>query len=857
MHKVINTRIKRPELQKNLIERKRISALLEIGQSKKVTIVEAGAGKGKTTAVNHFLSTIPKNINVRWISLYQDCNQLFVFWSYIIDSLQYFFDEESLSFFQAGINEQTIENLLTYVINSLSDAPEIIIVLDDFHCITDSFVLKTIDEFIKQAPSTVHFLLLTRYETSLYLGKLGLDDQLHYITEKDLFLSRTEAERIIRKFPETSKLNSSERDKLIVEANGWVGGLKLLLCSYSKNSGQSFRLSPNDTLLCQYLSSEIFVYLTLEEQQFLMKTSCFTYINQETALAIWKVETEVFKAMMTKLISQNLLISCIDQANQSYQYHPIFKEFLKTKFSQLPKEEQKTIIYKGAVSFIKQSEIDEGFQLLLEIKEYETLMDFLLNEKIMTRTMYYFGKIPMEIAIENIDFTYQKFFYHYSVLDFDYCHLLLEQLAKKYPNIDEIQVTEGLNMLLGIQPVAAHKEVINLSAIEALNLNNVSKGFLLLKSAVILFYQNQFREALKFTLNSLALNQSKQHPFLTYFSQTLLGQIYEELGELNLALSKLEITNQKKIRLAFSEEVKKNLEISFNITIIGIYLKRLDLVEADLALKKIGAKIQNNMNNAFSYNYAEYLYLNQQPQEAFKVMQTIGQNFSDEYTSILTRSGLFKYSLKENQLSDCFKDQFIREYLLSESVPLGESELLYCMILLEKGQTQTATDKIDQFLTKNRVNKNFLKIIEACLLKIKITLTLTNQEDLLVKNLYNECIYYACENRIIAPFFLYKEEINQLNERFGSTIIEDLGINEQAFHKEILHLFNNKPTISLTEREVEVLLEISAGFTNKEIANNLFISLATVKTHILNIYRKLEVNSRVLAVEKAKTLGLL
>ncbi|MHC5227303.1 response regulator transcription factor [Enterococcus sp. LJL99] len=857
MHKVINTRIKRPELQKNLIERKKITDLLKIGLSKKVTIVEAGAGKGKTTAVNNFLTTIPKNTHIQWISLYQDCNQLFVFWSYIIDSLQCFFDDESISFFQAGINEQTIGNLLAYVINSLSIGSEIVIVLDDFHFITDSFVLKTIEELMEQTPSTVHFLLLTRYEIPLYLGKLVLDDQLHSIKETDLFLSKDEAGKLIQQFPETAHLVPSEREKLIVAANGWVGGLKLLLCGYPKNGEQSSHLSTNDTLLFQYLSNEIFVYLSLEEQLFLTKTSCFTYINQETARAISEVETEDFKAMMTQLIGKNLLISCIDQESQSYQYHPIFKDFLKTKFKQLPKEEQTTIIFKGAVSFIQQTEIDEGFQLLLEIEEYETLMTFLLNEKIMTRTMYYFGKVPMKNAIENIDFAYQKFFYHYSILDFEYCQLLLDQLAKKYSNIDEIQVADGLNMLLGTPPIAANKEVISLSAIESLNLNSVSKGFLLLKNAVILFYQNQFREALDFTLLCLELNQSKQHPFLTYFSQTLLGQIYEELGELNLALSQLEIINKKKTGIAFSEEVKKNLEISFNITIIGIYLKRLDLVEAEHALKKIDIKIQNEMNDAYNYNYAEYLYLNQQPQEAFEVMQTIGQSFSNEYASLLTRGGLFKYSLKENQLSDRFKDQFIQEYLSSETVSLQESQLLYCMILLEKGEVQAATNQIDQLLAKNRASKNFLKIVEACLLKIKIKLSSTDFEDLLVKNLYNECIYYACENRILAPFFLYKEEINQLNERFGSTIIEDLGLTEHAFHKEILQLSKNKPTIILTDRELEVLLEISAGYTNKEIAKKLFISLATVKTHILNIYRKLEVNSRVLVVEKAKELGLL
>jgi LuxR family maltose regulon positive regulatory protein len=56
---------------------------------------------------------------------------------------------------------------------------------------------------------------------------------------------------------------------------------------------------------------------------------------------------------------------------------------------------------------------------------------------------------------------------------------------------------------------------------------------------------------------------------------------------------------------------------------------------------------------------------------------------------------------------------------------------------------------------------------------------------------------------------------------------------------------------------LDVLREIANGRSNKEIGEILFISLATVKTHVLNIYRKLEVNSRVLAVEKARELNIL
>jgi LuxR family transcriptional regulator, maltose regulon positive regulatory protein len=61
----------------------------------------------------------------------------------------------------------------------------------------------------------------------------------------------------------------------------------------------------------------------------------------------------------------------------------------------------------------------------------------------------------------------------------------------------------------------------------------------------------------------------------------------------------------------------------------------------------------------------------------------------------------------------------------------------------------------------------------------------------------------------------------------------------------------------LSQRELEVLQLIALGSSNLEIADRLFISLHTVKTHARRIHSKLGVERRTQAVAKAKTLGLM
>lgn len=64
-------------------------------------------------------------------------------------------------------------------------------------------------------------------------------------------------------------------------------------------------------------------------------------------------------------------------------------------------------------------------------------------------------------------------------------------------------------------------------------------------------------------------------------------------------------------------------------------------------------------------------------------------------------------------------------------------------------------------------------------------------------------------------------------------------------------------TLGISPREYEVLELIAAGLTNQQIAEKLFVSLSTVKTHSANLFMKLDVARRTQAVQKARELSLL
>lgn len=63
--------------------------------------------------------------------------------------------------------------------------------------------------------------------------------------------------------------------------------------------------------------------------------------------------------------------------------------------------------------------------------------------------------------------------------------------------------------------------------------------------------------------------------------------------------------------------------------------------------------------------------------------------------------------------------------------------------------------------------------------------------------------------------------------------------------------------LNISKRELEVLEQMAAGLSNQEIADQLFISLNTVKTHTSNLYVKLDVKRRTQALQKGKELRLI
>ena len=108
------------------------------------------------------------------------------------------------------------------------------------------------------------------------------------------------------------------------------------------------------------------------------------------------------------------------------------------------------------------------------------------------------------------------------------------------------------------------------------------------------------------------------------------------------------------------------------------------------------------------------------------------------------------------------------------------------------------------------------------------------------KNIMDITIFFWLIINVVNLIMLYKKD-------FASSFLQEDGAVEQTMNlKDALKLVKEK--YELTNREIEILTEVYNGKSNTQIAEDLFISESTVKAHIYNIFRKMNVKSRVEAV---------
>ncbi|HEX3021271.1 MAG TPA: LuxR C-terminal-related transcriptional regulator [Lachnospiraceae bacterium] len=848
---ILSMKLKMPEPRRNYIVREELFHQLAQCKDYKVTIVKAGAGSGKTTLLSSFIKETGQK-DFRWVTLDENVNQAFVFWKYVLIALKEYLGEESQDFeqfFDCNMQKDILWKILSMLLDKLSSAGELSLVLDDFQMVKDPFLIATIDSFIKNMSDNVHLIFLTRDLPEIYLGTLYIEDSVLILDENDIRLSPNESRAFLL---HTIKLERSEEQlqSMIEASGGWIGGLQLLAAASKDRSSPIMQsLTFSNHLIEGYITKEIFQYLSEDEKTFLTQTAILRYFNEEICKRY--LPGIEFTSMMESILQRNLFVINIDGEAGVYRYHAILYDYLNGVFDRTV-QSGRELHQLAAQIYYEVGDEEESLYHLFAIKDYDQIMVQLLKMPQTTLTFTYMMKVPLEEIIRNRDFAYQYFFCYYASVDIESCDRIYTYLKENMEKDSTFSAFAHADMFFSVNWEYQKVSVHSMEQISRLPLNKVSIAYLLIKEAYFLLLEAEYKQALTYLNRAEEIYKETGNLYIGFFILAEKAQILEDIGNLKEAI------HMYQLMLPLTDKLH-TLKASYYIGVAGVYTKQLALSKAYESLVKAKSILTPdavNMDSAYQYTLAEYYYIIGKTDKTEEIVSSLLDQ--EMFRNIFYSARLLRYPIYRGKHRKLAK-QYIIDYNAADNMEkVMDTELLYAGILYEEGDFEQALQVIDRMIAKARKAQNKLKIIEGDLLKARF-LSENDGKIREIRNLFIEAVTYANENLIALPFWFEKVTVSKLLTQMGAEIQEKLTKEEIDFVKSILKLegevgleIGDSLSEDLTQREREVLYEMAKGCTNKEIANQLCISLATVKSHVINIYGKLGVNNRVAAINKVK-----
>jgi LuxR family maltose regulon positive regulatory protein len=254
------TKLHIPPARNNIVHRSVLHEKLNIGMSRKLILISAPAGFGKTTVVSDWIDQT--KIPAAWFSLDNGDNDPVDFLSYIISGIQSIHKE----FGQSAIkllnspNKPSVESIASLLINEILNINQnFLLVLDDFHLIKSKEVINLISYLLDHIPGNIHLVILTRSDPALSLSKLRSQHQLVDLRSSDLSFSANDISILFNK---KLKLGLSIEDVISLETKteGWIAGLQLTALSMQGRediSGFIQDLKGDNRYIMDYLMEEV------------------------------------------------------------------------------------------------------------------------------------------------------------------------------------------------------------------------------------------------------------------------------------------------------------------------------------------------------------------------------------------------------------------------------------------------------------------------------------------------------------------------------------------------------------------------------------------------------------------------
>jgi LuxR family transcriptional regulator, maltose regulon positive regulatory protein len=318
------------------VARDQLLARLLDGAPRRLTLVRAPAGWGKTTLLAEWSASERERRRFAWLGLDRGDNDPALFWSYVIGALRSLaprIGERPLALLRApGVD--LAREMLPRLINEIAALPErSVLVLDDYHLIDRREIHEGVELLINHLPPRLEVAITSRTEPPLPLARLRGRGELAEVDAAALSFSDAEATELLNELHGLA-LGAEDVARLRERTEGWAAGLYLAVLSLSGRDDASRFIAAfagDDRHVVDYLGSEVLAGQPGEVRSFLLRTSVLGRLCAPLCDAVTG-RTDSAR-LLSRIARSNLFLLALDSRAEWHRYHHLFGGLLRHELS--------------------------------------------------------------------------------------------------------------------------------------------------------------------------------------------------------------------------------------------------------------------------------------------------------------------------------------------------------------------------------------------------------------------------------------------------------------------------------------------------------------------------------------------
>lgn len=350
-----------PPLPRVNVPRVRLLRLLDAAVHKRITLVVAPTGYGKSVLVGQWAASHSRR-RIAFLTVDAGDNDPVRFSRHLQAALD--LAESSRNSRAAGSGPRA--------------NPPIVLVLDDVHTISNARLFDGLASYIEDVPS-LHLILVSRSDPSFPVHRFRLSDQVVEIRQAELAFDHREASDLVHQVSQRD-LTEDQVSDLVERTEGWVAGLQLAgLSLRSVDDTQHFvqTFAGDDRHVADYLTEHILQLQEPAVHRFLLWTSVLDEFCVPLCNAL--LDDTTGQAMVEQLEREAFVMSPLDDRRTWFRYHVLLRSLLRRHLRADSPELERTLVRRAGEWYLAQGELAPAIRYLVEAGEVERAVDIVLR----------------------------------------------------------------------------------------------------------------------------------------------------------------------------------------------------------------------------------------------------------------------------------------------------------------------------------------------------------------------------------------------------------------------------------------------------------------------------------------------